>query len=143
MAERVPCIDIDSTEGCMNRLAKSICLINLLVRHNDPADDFHMDGHQVVKVSHQFKHGVTFMILPSKFLRPHLLNTMAGGDNCCLLRRAILIVYSIGAITNAKVQSSLRLIGSTSPSAGARHAPCLPDPCPPPDLINSIQAAST
>ncbi len=30
----------------MNRLADTICLIKLLARHNDPADDFNMDEHQ-------------------------------------------------------------------------------------------------
>jgi hypothetical protein len=36
-------IEIDSTEGSMNRLAYSICLMKLIERHNDPADDFHTD----------------------------------------------------------------------------------------------------
>ena len=40
MAERVSGIDLDNTEGAMNRLADSICLIKLRARHNDPADDF-------------------------------------------------------------------------------------------------------
>ncbi len=48
MAEMVPGIDLDNTEGAMNRLADSICFIKLLARHNDPADDFHMDEHKVV-----------------------------------------------------------------------------------------------
>ncbi len=59
-------IDIDSTEGCMNRLAESICLNKLIAGHNDPVDDFHMDEHQVVQVAHQFKDGVTFMTLTSQ-----------------------------------------------------------------------------
>ncbi len=50
MAERVPGIDIDDTEGSMNRLADSICPIKLIARHNDDVDDFHMDEHQVVQV---------------------------------------------------------------------------------------------
>ncbi len=50
MAEKVPDIDLDDTEGTVNRLADSICLIMLLARHNDPADDIHMDEHQVVYV---------------------------------------------------------------------------------------------
>jgi hypothetical protein len=78
MAKRVPGIDIYDTAGSMKRLADSICLIKLIARHNDPADDFHMDEHQVVQVGHQFKDGVTFMTVTT----PHLLNNMARGDNC-------------------------------------------------------------
>ncbi len=80
MAVTVPGIDINGTEGCMNRLAESIRLIKLIERHNDPADDFHMDEHQVVQVGHQFKDGVTFMTLTT----PHSQNHMARGDsdNC-------------------------------------------------------------
>jgi hypothetical protein len=78
MVERVLCIDIDCTEGYMNSLAESICLIKLLAKLTDSADDFHMDGHQVVQVGHKFKHGVTFMTLTT----PHLLNNMARADNC-------------------------------------------------------------
>jgi hypothetical protein len=33
MAERVPGIDLDNSEGAMNRLADSICLIKLIARH--------------------------------------------------------------------------------------------------------------
>jgi hypothetical protein len=78
MVERVPGIDLDNTEGAMNRLADFICLIKLLARHNDPADDFHMDEHQAVQVGHQFKDGVTFMTLTT----PHLLNNLASAENC-------------------------------------------------------------
>jgi hypothetical protein len=55
IAERVPCIDLDDTEGSMKRLADSICLIKLIAQHNYPADDFHMDEHQTVQVGHQIK----------------------------------------------------------------------------------------
>jgi hypothetical protein len=89
MVERVPGIDIDDTEGSMNRLADSICLIKLIARHNDPVDDFHMDEHQVVLVCNQFKDGVTFMTLTTQ----HLLNNLARGDS---KRRDILTVLSIG-----------------------------------------------
>jgi hypothetical protein len=78
MAARIPGIVLDGTEGSMNRLADSICLIKLIARHNDPADDFHMDEHQAVQVSHQFKDGVTFMVLSTL----HLLNNMACWDHC-------------------------------------------------------------
>ncbi len=44
MADRVPCIDLDTTEGAMNRLAESISLEKLLERHNDPADEWPPDS---------------------------------------------------------------------------------------------------
>jgi hypothetical protein len=78
MAERVSCIDLDNTEDSMNRIADSICLIKLIVRHNDRADDFHMDADQVVQVGHHFKDGVTFMTVTTQ----HLLNNMERADNC-------------------------------------------------------------
>ncbi len=79
MAEKVPGIGIHGTEGCMNSLiAESICLVKLLANHNDAADDFHMDEHQVVQFGYQFKHGVTFMTLTTQ----HLLNNTARSDNC-------------------------------------------------------------
>jgi hypothetical protein len=52
MVERVLGIDIDCTEGCMNRIAEFICLIKLLAKHNDPADEFHMDEQVVVQVGY-------------------------------------------------------------------------------------------
>ncbi len=70
MAERVPGIDLDDTEGSIKRLSDSICLIKLIVLHNDPVDDFNMDEHQIVQIGHQFKDGVTFMALTT----PQLLN---------------------------------------------------------------------
>ncbi len=78
MAERVPCIDLDNSEGAMNRLADSISLVKLLARHNDPADESHMNEHQVVQVGYQFKDGVTFLAVTT----PHLLNNLAREDNC-------------------------------------------------------------
>ncbi len=54
IANRVPGINIDGTDGSMNRLVNSIFLIKLIARHNDPADDFHMDEHQVIQVGQQF-----------------------------------------------------------------------------------------
>jgi hypothetical protein len=78
MAERVPGINHLNFEGAMNRLADSISLVKLLARHNDPADEFHMDEHQVVQVGYQFKDGVTFLTVTT----PHLLNNLARADNC-------------------------------------------------------------
>jgi hypothetical protein len=66
MAERVPGIDLDGTEGSMNRLAGSICLIKQIALHKDPADNSHMDEHQVVQVGHKFKDGVTFVVLSTQ-----------------------------------------------------------------------------
>ncbi len=62
----------------LNRLADSICLIKLLARYSDPADEFHMDEHQVVQVCHQFNDDVKFMTVTT----PHVLNNLARVDNC-------------------------------------------------------------
>ena len=74
----VPGITLDGSEGSMNRLADSISLVKLLKRHNDPADSYHMDKHEVVCVGHQFSDGVRFMSLTT----PHLLLNMARAKNC-------------------------------------------------------------
>jgi hypothetical protein len=61
----------------MNRLADSISLVKLLARHNESADEFHMNE-QVVQVGYQFKDGVTFLTVTTQ----HLLNSLAREDNC-------------------------------------------------------------
>jgi hypothetical protein len=78
LQDRVPGITLDGSEGSMNRLADSISLVKLLKRHNDPADSYHMDEHEVVCVGHQFSDGVRFMSLTT----PHLLLNMARAKNC-------------------------------------------------------------
>ncbi len=78
LQDRVPCITLDGSEGSMNRLADSISLVKLLKRHNDPADSYHMDEHEVVCVGHQFGDGVLFMSLTT----PHLLLNMVRAKNC-------------------------------------------------------------
>jgi hypothetical protein len=102
MAERVSGIDIDTTEGCINRLAESICLIELIAMHNDPADDFHMDEHQVVQVGHQFKDGITFMTLTTL----HLQTTRHVATIAVSKRRDTLTVLSIGATRNLHLSTS-------------------------------------
>ena len=76
MTERVPGIKLNGSEGSMNQLAESLCLVKVLERHNDPADSFHMSlsEHQVVCLGHQFSDGVSFMCL----------STQHGA--CCQLR---------------------------------------------------------
>jgi hypothetical protein len=79
MEERLgPGIDVDGTEGSMNRLAESLSLAAFIKRHNDPEDEFHLEPHQPVCVGHQFGDGVIFMTLST----PHLLNNMARAKNC-------------------------------------------------------------
>ena len=40
MAERVPGIKLDGSEGSMNQPAESLSLVNFMELHNDPADSF-------------------------------------------------------------------------------------------------------
>ena len=77
MSERVPSIMLDGSEGSMHELTELISLVKLLQRHNDPADAFHMDKHQVVNVGHQFSDGVRFMSLTTQ----HFLLNMARAKN--------------------------------------------------------------
>jgi hypothetical protein len=78
MAQRIPGVGVDGTEGSMNRLAESLSLAKFIERHNDPDDPFHLDEHQPVCVGHQFDKGVTFMCLTT----PSLLNNLARAENC-------------------------------------------------------------
>ena len=77
MTKRVGGIELDGSEGSMNELAESLSLMNLLKRHNDPNDAFHMDEHQPVCIGHQFGNGVVFMCLSTC----HFLNNMARMTN--------------------------------------------------------------
>jgi hypothetical protein len=77
MERRVGGIDVDGSEGAMNKLAESLSLVKLLERHNDPDDPFHMDEHQPVCVGHQFKDGITFACITTC----HCLNNMARAVN--------------------------------------------------------------
>jgi hypothetical protein len=78
MEETFPGIKIDGSEGSMNELAESVSFEKLLLRHNDPADSFHLDAHQVVSLGHQFSDGVRF----ATFSTPSMLNNMARAKNC-------------------------------------------------------------
>ncbi len=62
----------------MNVLAESISLVKLLARHNELADSYHMDEHEVVCVGHQFSKGVRFMSPTTQ----HFLLNMARAKNC-------------------------------------------------------------
>jgi hypothetical protein len=73
MSAHAPGITLDGSEGSMNTLYGSISLVNLLKRHNDPTDSYHMDGHEVVCDGYQFGLGVRFMCLTT----PHFLLNMA------------------------------------------------------------------
>ena len=44
MEKSFPGIKIDGTEGSMNELAESVSFEKLLLRHNDPADSFHLEA---------------------------------------------------------------------------------------------------
>jgi hypothetical protein len=78
MEETFPGIKIDGSEGSMNELAESVSFEKLLLLHNDPADSFHLDAHQVVSLGHQFSDGVRF----ATFSTPSMLNNMARAKNC-------------------------------------------------------------
>jgi hypothetical protein len=78
MAERTPGYRVYETKGAMTKLAKSLSLKTAIKRHNDPADSYHMDAHQVVCLGFQFKDGVRFMVLST----PHLIVNMARAIQC-------------------------------------------------------------
>jgi hypothetical protein len=78
MERRIGGIDLDGSEGAMNKLAESLSLVKLLEKHNDPDDPFHMNEHQPVCVGHQFKDGITFACITTC----HCLNNMARAVNC-------------------------------------------------------------
>ncbi len=78
MAERVPGVDLDGSEGSMVQLAESLSLKNFIERHNDPTDAFHMDELQPVCCGYQFEDGVRFMNLTTQ----HLINNMPRAENC-------------------------------------------------------------
>lgn len=73
-----PGITIDGSEGPMIKLAESISLKALILKHNDPSDPFHLDEHTTVCLGFQFKNNVRYMCLST----PHLLNNLARAANC-------------------------------------------------------------
>ncbi len=54
-------VKLDETNGPMTRLCNKIDFENLIARHNDPADDYHLDLHSVVCLGAQWNRGNTFM----------------------------------------------------------------------------------
>ena len=61
-------IVLDESNGAMTRLGEKMDLASLIVRHNDPSDEYHLDLHQVVCIGNQWSQGVTFMELTSLHL---------------------------------------------------------------------------
>ena len=83
MSARVKGINLDGSEGAMNELAESMCIVKLLERHNDPEDPFHMSEHQPLCLGHQFKDEITFMCVSSA----HLLGNMSRAYNSTCQRQ--------------------------------------------------------
>ena len=54
--------------GSMTRLGARLDLQALIARHNDPADDYHLDLHKVVCIGSQWSDGVSFMELTTVHL---------------------------------------------------------------------------
>ena len=50
-----PGIDIHGSDGAMIKLAESLGLNALILRHNNPAERFHLDEHQTVCLGFQFE----------------------------------------------------------------------------------------
>ncbi len=59
MVGRTPGVLLDGSEGSMIELAESLSLQRFIDRHNDPDDPYHLDPHEVVCCSFQFKNGVS------------------------------------------------------------------------------------
>ena len=78
MAERVPGLKIDGSEGTMTKLAMSLSLKTAIERHNNKDDEYHMDAHQVVCCGYQFKDGVRLLVLST----PSLIANMAQAIEC-------------------------------------------------------------
>ena len=72
-------IKINGTTGSMTQVSEALSLPRLIMRHNDPRDEFHLDAHQPVCCGYQFEDGVTYMTISTV----HLLIKMHG----CALQR--------------------------------------------------------
>jgi hypothetical protein len=77
MADRIPGIIVDGSNGAMVKLAQSISLARFIKKHNDPTDQYHLDEHQVFCLGFQFKDGVIFMVLANI----HMLLNLARLQN--------------------------------------------------------------
>jgi hypothetical protein len=56
-------VQLNDCSGPMARLAEILDLKLLIVRHNDPNDDYHVELHKVVCIGSQWKDCVTFIEL--------------------------------------------------------------------------------
>ncbi len=54
-------VKLDDTNGALTRLCNKLDFINQIARHNDPADEYHLDLHSVICLGAQWKGGNTFM----------------------------------------------------------------------------------
>jgi hypothetical protein len=54
-------VKLDDTNGALTRLCNKLDFIELITRHNDPADTYHLDLHSVICLGVQWKGGNTFM----------------------------------------------------------------------------------
>ena len=70
-------IKINGTTGSMTQVSEALSLPRLIMRHNDPRDEFHLDAHQPVCCGYQFEDGVTYMTISTV----HLLINLARAKN--------------------------------------------------------------
>jgi hypothetical protein len=66
-------VHLEKSSGAMTLLGETMDLMTLILRHNDPADDYHLDLHQMVCIGNQWSRGVTFMELTT----PHFIFNFA------------------------------------------------------------------
>ena len=70
---------LDDTNGSMTRLGARLDLQALIARHNDPANDYHLDLHKVVCIGSQWSDGVSFMELTTMHLLLNIGRAMQSG----------------------------------------------------------------
>ena len=63
----------------MTRLGARLDLQALIARHNDPANDYHLDLHKVVCIGSQWSDGVSFMELTTMHLLLNIGRAMQSG----------------------------------------------------------------
>ncbi len=78
MADCIPAVLLDGSEGSMIELAESLTLKRFKKRHNDPDDPYLLQPHEVVCFAYQFKNGVQFLHTSTQ----HMLNNPGRGENC-------------------------------------------------------------
>ncbi len=79
MADRIPGIVVDGSNGAMVQLAQSISLARFIKKHNDPTDPYHLDEHQVFCLGFQFKDGVIFVVLATIHMLLNLVRLQNTG----------------------------------------------------------------